>query len=58
MLKRLEVFLIITVFIVITAIILIVYSMKREQEYKAHSIITQEAIVNGAAYAINMKSNI
>ncbi len=55
MLKRLEVFLIITVFIVITAIILIVYSMQREQEYKAHSIITQETIVNGAAYAINMK---
>ena len=55
MLKRLEVFLIIAVFIVITAIVLIVYSMQREQEYKTHSITTQKTIVNGAAYAINMK---
>jgi len=55
MLKRLEAFLIITVFIIITAIILIIYSMQREHEYKAHRMMTEETIVNGAAYAINTK---
>ena len=55
MLKRLETSLITTGFIVITAIILIIYSKQREQEFKAYNISTQETIVNGAAYAINMK---
>lgn len=55
MLKHLQIFLMITIFIIMTAIILIIYSMQREQEYKAHSLMTQETIVNGAAYAINMK---
>ena len=55
MLKRLEVFLIVTVFIIITAVILIVYSMQREHEYKKHQITTQEMVVNGTAYAINSK---
>lgn len=53
--KRLEVFLIITVFIVITAIILIIYSKQREQEFKAHNTSTQETLVNGASHAINIK---
>lgn len=55
MFKRFEIFLILIVFIVMTAIILIIYSMQREQEYKAHSLMTQQTIVNGAAYAISMK---
>lgn len=55
MLKRMEIFLIVGVFILITAIILIIYSKQREQEFIAHHAITQEAIVNGAAYAINLQ---
>ncbi len=55
MLKRMEVFLIIAVFILITAVILIVYSTQRENEFKAHNLTTQRAIINGAAYAINLQ---
>ncbi len=55
MLKRLEAFLIITMFVVITAIILIIYSKQREQEFKDHNTTTQQTIVNSAAYAVNMK---
>lgn len=54
MLKRLELFMIATVFLLITAIILIIYSKQREQEFIAHNEITQKAIVNGASYAINL----
>lgn len=43
------------VFILITAIILIIYSMQREHEFKSHNLTTQKAIVNGAAYAINLQ---
>jgi len=55
MLKRMEVFLIIAVFILITAVILIIYSTQRENEFKAHNLTTQRAIINGAAYAINLQ---
>jgi len=50
-----EVFLIIAVFILITAVILIIYSTQREHEFKAHNLTTQRAIINGAAYAINLQ---
>lgn len=55
MLKRMEIFLIAAVFILITAVILIIYSKQREQEFISHHATTQEAIVNGAAYAINLQ---
>ena len=55
MLKRLEVFLIAAVFVLITAIILIIYSKQREQEFKTHSSIIQKAAVHGASYAINLQ---
>lgn len=55
MLKRLEVFLIAALFILITAIILIINSKQREQEFKTHSSIIQKAAVHGAAYAINLQ---
>jgi len=50
-----EIFLIAAVFILITAIILIIYSKQREQEFIAHHAITQQAIIDGAAYAINLQ---
>lgn len=52
-LKQMEVFLVSAVFILITAIILIIYTMKREQEFKAHNSDFQKAIVHGAAYAVD-----
>lgn len=55
MLKRLEVFLIAALFVLITAIILIVYTKQREQEFKTHNSIIQKAVVHGAAYAINLQ---
>lgn len=50
-----EVFLIVAVFILITAVILIIYSTQRENEFKAHNLTSQSAILNGAAYAINLQ---
>lgn len=50
-----EVFLVAAVFILITAIILIIYTMQREQEFKRHNADFQKAIVNGAAYAVDQQ---
>jgi len=55
MLRRLEVFLIAAVFIFMSAVVLIIYSKQREQEFKAHHMIIQKAAVNGAAYAIDLQ---
>ena len=55
MLKRLEVFFIASIFILVTAIILIIYTMEREQEFRSHSSNIQNSIVNSAAYAINLQ---
>ncbi len=55
MLKQLEVFMIAAVFVLITAIIIIIYTMQREQEFKAHSNSIQKSIVHGAAYAIDLQ---
>ena len=55
MLKRLEIFLIAAMFILITAIILIVYTMQREQEFKDHQNIIQQSSENGASYAISLQ---
>lgn len=52
MLKRLEVFLIAAVFILMSAVILIIYSKQREQEFKTHNTLIQTASVTGAAYAL------
>lgn len=55
MLKRLELFMIAAIFILITAIIVIVYTMQREQEFTDHNNDIQKAVVHGAAYAINLQ---
>ncbi|CAA6805388.1 MAG: Unknown protein, partial [uncultured Thiotrichaceae bacterium] len=52
-LKQMEVFLVAAVFILITAIILIIHTMQREQEFNAHNTDFQKAIVHGAAYAVD-----
>ena len=55
MLKRLEVFYIASIFIFITAVILIIYTMQRETEYKSHYQNLEKSVVQGAAYAINLQ---
>ena len=55
MLKRIEIFLIAAIFILITAVILIIYTKQREQEFQTHKTLIQETTVNGAAYAINLQ---
>lgn len=55
MIKRMEVFIIASVFVVITAIILIVYTMQREHEFKTHNSNIQTTSVHGAAYAIDLQ---
>ena len=55
MLKRMELFNIAAVFLLITSIILIIYTMEREQEFLAHNNSIQKASVHGAAYAINLQ---
>jgi len=53
MLKRIEVFFIALIFILISAIILVVYTMQREQEFVTYNKNIQAAVAQGAAYAIN-----
>ena len=53
MLKRLEVFFIASLLVLFTAIILIIYTMEREQEFKSHNSKIQNALVESAASAIN-----
>jgi len=55
MLKQLEVFMIAALFILLTAIILIIHTTQREQEFKQHNQHIQKTIVHGAAYAINLQ---
>ena len=55
MLKRLELFLIAAMFVLITAIILIIYTMQREREFKDHQNTIQQSSVQGASYAINLQ---
>ena len=55
MLKQLEIFLIAAMFVLITAIILIIYTMQREQEFKDHHNTIQQSSVHGASYAINLQ---
>lgn len=43
------------IFIIITAIILIVNTMQRVQEFKDHQTDIQETLVHGASYAINLQ---
>jgi len=54
MLKRMEVFLIASVFVLLTAITLIINTWHRADEFKLHNSNIQRATVKGAAYAINM----
>ena len=54
MLRRLEVFMIAAVFILLTAIILIINGKEREHEFHDHRDIIQKANLNGAAHAIEM----
>ncbi|HIO91860.1 MAG TPA: hypothetical protein EYG68_03340 [Leucothrix mucor] len=53
MLKRMEIFLITVMFVLITAIILITYTMQRAQEFRSHQNTIQQSSVHGASYAIN-----
>ncbi len=55
MLKQLEIFAIAMMFVLITAIILIIYTMQRGQEFKAHQGMIQKSAVHGAAYAIKLQ---
>lgn len=55
MLKRMELFNIALIFLLITSIILVVYTMEREQEFLAYNEDIQKASVHGAAYAINLQ---
>ncbi len=55
MLKRLEVFYITSIFIIVIAVVLVIYTMEREQEYKSYHRNIEENIVQGAAYAINLQ---
>ena len=55
MLKQFEVFIVAMIFVLITAIILIIYTVERGQEFKNHQSIIQKAAVHGAAYAIKLQ---
>ena len=55
MIKRMELFLIAAFFLLITAVILIVYSKQREHEFQAHNTAIQKNLINGAAYALSLK---
>lgn len=55
MLKRIEVFIVAVVFILITAIVVIIYTMQREHEFTSHNHDIQKSAVQGAAYAINLQ---
>ncbi|MCK5918225.1 MAG: hypothetical protein KAG34_07355 [Cocleimonas sp.] len=55
MLKQIEIFAIAMMFVLITAIILIIYTMQRGQEFKAHQSTIQKATVHGAAYAVKLQ---
>lgn len=55
MLKRFEVYFIASIFILITGVILIIYTMEREQEFRSHSSNIQQTVVHGVAYAINLQ---
>jgi CHASE3 domain sensor protein len=50
-----ELFNIAAVFLLITSIILIIYTMEREQEFISHNTVIQKSSVQGAAYAINLQ---
>lgn len=54
-LKQMEVFLVASVFILITAIILIIHTMQRVQEFNTRNAEFQKAIVHGANYAIDQQ---
>ncbi len=55
MLKQLEIFIVAMMFVLITAIILIIYTVERGQEFKNHQSMIQKAAVHGAAYAIKLQ---
>ncbi len=55
MIKRMELFIIAALFLLITAVILIIYSKQREHEFQAHNTSIQKNLVNGASYALNLK---
>lgn len=55
MLKRMELFNIVSVFLLILSIVLIVFTMEREREFITHNTDIQKASVHGAAYAIKLQ---
>ena len=55
MLKRMEVFMIASILILLISIIMVVYTMQREQEFKAHNRDIQTAVVDSAVYAIDIQ---
>ena len=55
MLRRMELFTIASIFVLITSIILVVFTMEREHEFIKHNTNIQKASVHGAAYAISLQ---
>ena len=55
MLKRMEVFMIASILILVTSIVMVVYTMEREQEFRAHNRDIQTAVVDSAVYAIDLQ---
>ena len=55
MFRRVEAFFIASVLVLITGIILIIYTMEREQEFKKYNAHIQKVTVESAAYAINIQ---
>ncbi len=55
MFKRIELFYIASVFLLIMSIVLIVYTMEREREFISYNNTIQQSLVSGAAYAINLQ---
>ncbi len=53
MLKQMEVFLIAAIFVLVTAIVLIINTWQRVDEFKQHNKNTQQAVTTGAVYAID-----
>jgi hypothetical protein len=55
MFKQLEIFMIAMMFVLVTAITLIVYTIQRGEEFKTHQDTLQKASVRGAGYAIKLQ---
>jgi len=55
MFRRLEAFFIASVLVLITGIVLIMYTMEREQEFRSYNSNIQKVLVESAVYAIDLQ---